>query len=381
VVQLSAAHSFAFFSCGMFTQSTNSDVQRLTSPCPVCRQHCHAPGLQVQRSGHDAMWRTAAEHHTLLVPDVAAAPAAAAATRQPVASPADAASAAAATVSPATAATGSLAGMAQLLQRLLGMDLALRLRDWRPAVAAAAASAWRLGSTYGALLLLPALVTWLAASGPRAALEPAAAAARPRRWRSMRAVTGAYAAPQWGEFAVQGLQRLQQAAQWAAFIFVALHWLWEDAHGLPNVSPSGGGGGGTGVCPSEAATLGDALGLARRWAGHMFTGVAGTGCGLRSHPTLQALHIDKSCSAVQVWDRMEGTSLLYCQSATTCRLHLQAAIQMCSQERWQAPGSCCSHGLVSISLHCCTAGVLLCQSTWLKLQQQQQQRNLRLPGC
>ena len=241
-----------------------------------------AHGMQVRRSGHDAMWRTAAEHHTLLVPDAAAAPAAAAATLQPVASPAD--SAAAASPPPMATAMGGLSVIAQLSQWLLGINLHPRLREWRPAVATAAVTAWRLGSTYGALLLLAAPMTWLAASGPTAALEAAAAAARPRRWRSMRAATGAYAAPQWGEFAVGSLQRLQRAALWGAFVFVALHWLWEDAHGQLDASPAGGGGGGSsgsGVCPSEATTLGDAWGLARRWAGHMSTGTAGAamGCG------------------------------------------------------------------------------------------------------
>jgi hypothetical protein len=259
--------------------------------------------MQVRRSGHDAMWRTAAEHHTLLVPNAAAAPAAAAATRQPVASPADAASAAAATASPATAATGSLGGVAQLLQRLLGVNLPPRLRGRRPAVVAAAAAAWRLGSTYGALLLLPALMTRFA-SGTTAALEPVAP--RPRRWRSMRAVAGAHAAPRWGDFVVKSLQRLQRVALWAAFLFVALHWLWEDAHGLLSVSPNGGGGGGgSGVCPSEAATLGDAWGLARRWAGHMVTGTAGAAGGCRSTtPTGAPREYELQCHCRQTRRRL-----------------------------------------------------------------------------
>ena len=98
-------------------------------------------------------------------------------TRQPVAS---SAKSAAAVSMPAAAAAGSLSAAAsvQLTQRLLGTDTMPWLRVWRAAVAAAAAATWRLGSTYGALLLLPALVTWLAASGPTAALKPAAAASQ-----------------------------------------------------------------------------------------------------------------------------------------------------------------------------------------------------------
>ena len=123
----------------------------------------------------------------------------------------------------------------------------------------------------------------------------------------MKAVTGAYAAPKRGEFVVVSLQRLQRTALWATFVFVALHWLWEDAHGPLDISTtsgggSGGGGGGSGtaVCPSEAATLGDAWGLARRWAGHMFTGTAGAAGGLPPRHALHMLQVETGCAALCV---------------------------------------------------------------------------------
>ena len=121
----------------------------------------------------------------------------------------------------------------------------------------------------------------------------------------MKAVMGAYAAPKRGEFVVVSLQRLQRTALWAAFVFVALHWLWEDAHGPLDISTTSGGGGsggggGTAVCPSEAATLGDAWGLARRWAGHMFTGTAGAAGGLPPRHAPHMLHFYMSCAALSV---------------------------------------------------------------------------------
>ena len=69
---------------------------------------------------------------------------------------------------------------------------------------------------------------------------------------------GAYATPQWGDFGVESLRQLQRAALWAAFVFVSLHWLWEDARGLLSASP--GSGSGSGVCPERGGHPGGRLG-------------------------------------------------------------------------------------------------------------------------
>lgn len=229
------------------------------------------------------MWRKAAEHRTLLVPEAAAAPAAAAATHQPVASPSDASAKAAS--AEAAAADGANAA-AHLWQRLAAADL-LAHPKWQPAAVAAVATIWQQASTYGTLLLLPALMSWFAShtasAESRAALVAAAAKQSPRRWRSLKAEPAdCLPCREPGSFVTNALGRLQRAALWAAYAFVAVHWLWEDTAGgqrwlSPEGHSGGGGGGGSSTCPSEAATLGDAWGLARRWAGHMTTGVAGQG--------------------------------------------------------------------------------------------------------
>lgn len=278
-----------------------------------------AHGL-VRRSGHDAMWRTAAEHHTLLVPDAAAAPAAAAATQQPAASPRSAAHTAQASADKAgvitepapevelpaegheqTWAAGVWQAMAYL--RHLGApgtagstDVAARLSRLlarlqaavTPATAAAAAI-WQRLSTYGALLLLPAMAAWLARRVTQtapAATEGTAAAGNPGERCSLKADPRAASPVQHQNtgFIFRASGRLQRAALWAAYISVALHWLWEEAGGGPaglNPSAAGSRMAGNATCRSGLATLGDAWALARQWAGHATSGIAG------SHPNMQ----------------------------------------------------------------------------------------------
>ncbi len=269
----------------------------------------------VRRSGHDAMWRTAAEHHTLLVPDAAAAPAAAAATRQPVSAAAAVASSAGAadweagawraavyTRRLAFSDTAWAAGVREAtahLRRLCPMDL--------EALAAAVApkpdvwaAAWRQAVTFGPLLLLPALLLALGrqlqahtlsggdsadGGGARERRSPKQAAAAVRQTPRRRQPLGN-----------RLLRAMQWTLLWSAYAFVALHWLWEDAQAVQ----LGTGGSSSDGSPSGATTLADAWALAARWTAHATSGPAASSVSSAAPTLVGALRLALTWLAVLV---------------------------------------------------------------------------------
>lgn len=280
-----------------------------------CNWGLAARGL-VRRSGHDAMWRTAAEHHTLLMPDAAAAPAAAAVTRQPVpvvaaaASPAGAAyweagswRAAVYMRRLAFADTAWAAGVREAtahLRRLCPIDL--------EALAAAAApkpdawaAAWRQAVTFGPLLLLPALLLALGRRLQAHTLSGGDSAdggggARERRSPKEAAAAARQTARRRQPLGNRLLRAVQWTLLWSAYAFVALHWLWEDAQAVqPGTSGSSSDG-----SPSGATTLANAWALAARWTAHATLGPAASSVSAAAPKFVGALRLALTWLAVLV---------------------------------------------------------------------------------